>query len=238
LSHQLDGAFARIDRAREHLAESIRFVDAFREGYHNARTVIFNSEHSQKPDLVIPEQPLFVPQRVSILVGEICYNLRAAMDYLVYELALLDSGRIQEFTKFPICDRKEIFDRQSGRDLKGLNSRHKALIEALQPYNGNDWTRRLREISNPDKHRTLTASGYMGRAAVGSATDKIDFPSHKISTEHGTEGPNGLEVKVPLVTAVTVLISVENRSIPVVEALEVLQSEVSSTLDAFKPEFD
>jgi hypothetical protein len=38
------------------------------------------------------------------LVGEICYNLRSALDYLVFELAKHDSGTRQENTQFPIAE--------------------------------------------------------------------------------------------------------------------------------------
>ena len=33
-----------------------------------------------------------IPETFPILVGEIIYNLRAALDYLIFELSLLDSG--------------------------------------------------------------------------------------------------------------------------------------------------
>jgi hypothetical protein len=37
------------------------------------------------------------------------------------------------------------------------------MIENLQPYRGIEWTRSLRTISNPDKHRRLTAIKHDGR---------------------------------------------------------------------------
>ena len=83
-----------------------------------------------------------VPHALSILVGEIIYNLRAAIDYLIYELAFVDSKKIQHGTQFPIedtegdvmgrCDEK----RRRGVFLRGLTDQHRAAIKRLQPCDG------------------------------------------------------------------------------------------------------
>ena len=106
-----------------------------------------------------PPLPIFLP----VIVSDAIYNMRAALDYIVYELARLDSGAVQDGTQFLIEDVKldpehpsRGFDARSKRCLKGLTQAHIAAIEALQPYRGIEWTRTLRDISNPDKHRTLT----------------------------------------------------------------------------------
>ncbi|MCH8188130.1 MAG: hypothetical protein IIB66_05415, partial [Proteobacteria bacterium] len=99
-----------------------------------------------------------VPHIIKILVGEITYNLRAALDYLVYELARLDSGEVKNGTQFPIEDTEDGFKRKRNAFLKGVSDKHVAIIESLQPYSGCDWTRILRDLSNPDKHRQLTIS--------------------------------------------------------------------------------
>src|SRR5262245_2994099 len=43
------------------------------------------------------------------------------------------------------------------RRLTRLPNGGTAAIEALQPYNGCNWTKALRDISNPDKHRNITS---------------------------------------------------------------------------------
>src|SRR5436309_10315666 len=43
------------------------------------------------------------------------------------------------------------------RVCRASNRAHVREIEALQPDSGCAWTGRLKEISNPDKHRTLAA---------------------------------------------------------------------------------
>ena len=236
MTHQLDGAFARIDRAGEHLGELKTIIDAFRQGRHDARSVILDPDFP-KDGNIEPEWPVFDRLRIAIVVGEICYNLRSALDYLIYELALLDSREAQKETQFLIEYRPKDFKSGAKLKLKGLNARHKACIKA--PYNGCDWTGNLQEISNTDKHRTLTAIGYHARASVGRVVDRSTFPSaDMISSEHSAEETDRTEMDVQLVTSVTVTISIKNVAVPVVEALQVLHSQVTQTLDAFKPEFE
>jgi hypothetical protein len=92
--------------------------------------------------------------------------------------------------------------------------------------------------SSPDKHRTLTAIGYVSRAAVGRVVDQTTFPSaDRIRSGHSAEGTDGTKTGVRLVTSVTVTITIKNVAVPVVEALQVLHSEVSQTLNAFEDEF-
>jgi len=132
----LDDAYARIRRAKQHLARFKRELAAFwgdegrRLWIPNATTGIF--EEQATPDLV--------PPTFGILVGECIYNLRAALDYLIYELAILDSGKIQERTQFPIEDTVKRWKTKCASRLKGLSVVHQACIERLQPCFGCKWT--------------------------------------------------------------------------------------------------
>jgi len=74
--------------------------------------------------------------RFGTLVGEITYNLRCALDYLIYALAVLDSGSDEKGTQFPILDAAKDFAGRGKTMLKGLNAAHVAAIERLQPYQG------------------------------------------------------------------------------------------------------
>jgi hypothetical protein len=91
---------------------------------------------------------------------------------IVFELARHDSGGIeQDGTQFIIEDVKSDplkpnrgFDARSKRHLRGLNQAHIDAIESFQPYRGVEWTKTLRDISNPDKHRKLTLLSSIGRS--------------------------------------------------------------------------
>lgn len=74
----------------------------------------------------------------AIRYGEIIYNLRAALDYLVFELTLMDTGAVQKDTQFPTESSKKDGFKQQSRFLKGLNAEHQAAIEARIPMDSQD----------------------------------------------------------------------------------------------------
>lgn len=139
IEHSLNGAIERARRASKHLDD----LRAALMPLGNKNTMPFD------PDKIVIREAgtnfsfnptLNVAYIVPILIGEICYNLRSALDYLIYELTKLDSPGIpQHQTQFPIEDRKKGFIHRCGGWLKGLNQAHIASIERLQPYCGCDW---------------------------------------------------------------------------------------------------
>ncbi|SRR6266498_1190510 len=230
--HVLNGAFERIARAAEHLADLRPRIEALREFHKNAFTVEFDS----RPPYPIRVWPvrIAVSIRIPVLIGEICYNLRSALDYLVFELAKLDSGVSQDGTQFPIEDAPKGFAHRikTGR-LKGINPAHVAIIEGLQPYKGCEWTKALREVSNPDKHRELAV---IKGDVVGMLYTPRDpeFPTLDLpirSARHPLVG----KVDMKFDHAVTVQF---REGMPVMETLEEIKLQVADTLTAFKPEFD
>ncbi len=160
------------------------------------------------------------PDRVRRLIGETIQNLRKALDYLVYDLACFDSKSIIDRTQFVIVDSEEDF-KKNLRHLEGLTGEHRTMFERLQPYNGCNWTKLIRDLSNPDKHRTLTAvrhpiairlnAGNTNAILAGKQVDVDSYASIKITFNKGS---------------------------PVIESLEQLVLHVAHTLDMFKPEFE
>lgn len=105
-----------------------------------------------------------------IILGDALHNLRSALDHLVAQLVLLNTGkRSTNANAFPICDAGSTYwsigkkGEPSKREttLKGVSDAHKALIDEMQPYR----TRipptaihalsALRDLSNHDKHRLI-----------------------------------------------------------------------------------
>src|SRR5580704_81891 len=113
--HPLQDAIDRVDRAVEHIEDFKRRQAGLGQMYHDATIVEFNPE---KPhNLMANTRIAYVDSLFGILLGEIVYNLRAALDYLVFELARHDSGAVQAGTQFPICDFKGRFDGVTDRFL-------------------------------------------------------------------------------------------------------------------------
>jgi hypothetical protein len=170
--------------------------------------------------------------RVPILVGEICYNLRGALDYLIFELAERDAGVPQKNTQFPIVDTPEKFRSEGLPRLKGVNDTHVLMIERLQPYHdGCDWAGSLREISNPDKHREFSAMRGTGSGVAYAPSDPeyegLALPIRRV--QHPARGE--MDVKLDFTCAVHF-----NDGPPVVETLELVKLKVSETLTAFQTE--
>ena len=95
--------------------------------------------------------------RPPALVVDIVEDLRAALDYMVFELSVLNRPDLNERTpQFVIADTKEEFDRQSKGRLRYLTEVTKTrFIEKLQLFNRNETLRILRDISGQSKHRRL-----------------------------------------------------------------------------------
>jgi len=146
------GAKQRNARAGHHLLElenSLRKTNA----NENLRLVAGAEEVSF--DLSQAKRP--TTSWIAIVAGEAAYNLRAALDYLVYSLAWLDSGRPHQRTQFPIASSPKQWRSQKSGFLSGVSEEHVKRIRRLQPMGGCQWTEVLRELNNPDKHRSLTA---------------------------------------------------------------------------------
>ena len=96
----LDDARARIGRAKEHIATVEREIVAAMPPDRTITTVIAGG-------FLSGTRYINPPPILPILIGETIYNLRAALDYLVYELFYLDTGETTNITKFVIEDSEQ-----------------------------------------------------------------------------------------------------------------------------------
>ena len=108
-----------------------------------------------------------VPSAIAIELGEWLYNLRAALDYTAYALAIFntksDPPPDEATIQFPIYDTETQF-RNHERCIKSLAKNHREWIEAMQPYAYDAvpgqtafyWVNHLARI---DRHRKLQVVG-------------------------------------------------------------------------------
>jgi hypothetical protein len=219
----------RVERAGKHL-EELKTLIASLGGDDDANDASVQYDaHAGEPIFTF-DPP--VPPLASILCGETVYNLRAALDYLVYALAILDTGKIQHGTQFPIDDAPDRFAQSIERGrLKGLNCAHVANIKSLQPYNSCKWTKVLRDLSNPDKHRELTLVRLDGELIFQLRWER----------EAATDLENA--IRWGLVRGKMKVNSREPYSVkfsdgaPVVETLDELKTQVSDLLIQFETQF-
>jgi hypothetical protein len=181
----LDGCWRKIERAQEQfeaLAPEVRSVEEI-------AAAAARSGHSLKTRFV-KRQSVFIVKFIAskdvdpawgVIVGEILYNLRCALEYLVHELSALDRGTYNADSQFPISDTRDGFlSAANGEQLAGISNGNKTRIERHQPYESvldieqidfggrkpttseamdfflsNLPLRTLRQLSNRDKHRLL-----------------------------------------------------------------------------------
>jgi hypothetical protein len=98
MSHALDGATLRIERAVRHFDEFEKAFSAFRKSNIDKVSIGYDPGPLRRLPVYF-DRSLIVPLRLRLPVIDCIYNLRAALDYLVYELAILDSGIIQQGTR-------------------------------------------------------------------------------------------------------------------------------------------
>lgn len=237
--HPLDGAYARLERAREHLANLEGQIASFRDDQ-SARFEIDLVPGTQKLRIGANRRAAAPPPIFRILIGEIVYNLRAALDYLVYELAILDSGSSKSGTQFPIEQTAKGFADRRRRFLNGLTDDHVAAIERLQPYAGSEWAGRLASLSNPDKHRHLTATASLNdaRFRVHAVKPGTSPPHPTTRVFAGVQGRDELlDVHVDPDVSVEIAFDDEAET-NVLETLGLLARGVGGVLDSFAQEFD
>ena len=94
-------------------------------------------------------------------MGEWLYNVRSALDYVVWATAVYATGQLpppnEEALQYPIYDTSDAWKRNTYR-LKHLAPHHREMLATMQPFNSDPdanflgWINRLARI---DRHRRL-----------------------------------------------------------------------------------
>ncbi|MFC2015170.1 hypothetical protein ACFLUP_04180 [Chloroflexota bacterium] len=196
--HPLDGPRLKIRRAEEQIKRLSLMEDSFKE---NTKYNIIGSELNLKSGNYVYRMRVNGPPLPvgawGIYIGEIAYNLRSALDQLVYQLALLNTPAVtvamNKSLQFPIFRRRinadtriPTFERGRKRMIGLLSPKHQTDIERLQPYKRKSLVpfeaikgtgkRRcnnplfwLEEINNADKHRLIQVVSI--RPGIGIVID-------------------------------------------------------------------
>lgn len=181
----LADAYARLERADEHLREVHALAQQICTAQAEATRVQVAPGMTLKPRefgqvFAVESANTPIAGRLSVLVGDSVNSLRSCLDYLVGELAELDSGSRKARTQFPVEQSPDAFRSRRQSFLNGVSDAHVAHIEHLQPYNGTFWTAKLARMSNWDKHNklVLVAHDYLidGTLTTGENTDSGEMP--------------------------------------------------------------
>ena len=179
----LIGIHAKLLRADQQIEEIVDEADTLckkvKQGIvrevceHNEQVWIYRNE---TPD---------APVRWSILIGEILYNLRSALDQLVWQLVLENQQTPGRHNEFPITQDDKQWQQESIRTLRGVSQRHQAMIGYLQPFTGGIYLpfdvsrlKVLDGLSNIEKHRHLVIAVI---ASNGIELNSLDLDQPELS---------------------------------------------------------
>ena len=155
----LEGIGAKLDRADESIHNLNLEISSFlRDNYRIERH--FDAQSRKYVFSAFGESE--VPPRFSVLIGEVLYNLRSALDHLVTQLARIGPGGGKDnVLEFPICRTSESFKRSCERGkIHGVSPDAAKVIENLQPYRASSPVETstlliLHDLNRADKHRLL-----------------------------------------------------------------------------------
>ncbi len=160
-SGDLAGVRAKLQRARAHIEA---FNMAMRAFFETDPTAVRMERDTQTNVVAIywglRSKP---PLNLATVAGDAIQNMRAALDYLAWELVLASGGNPSEATQFPI--HTSMFNHKGNRRQvtvkPGIDPAAERAIERLQPYNRTHDPHAhplamLRKLANHDKHRQLT----------------------------------------------------------------------------------
>lgn len=167
----LDGPRAKHERGVKYLDQLHAEVSEYLGSEPKPYRITGNFERDRREYVLKGEviEPIEDPERWSLVLGDALHNLRSALDHLIWQLVILNTGKKGGTENlFPIATTGSRYwsisknGRQSLRDraLKGVSDEHRAVIDRLQPYRTPEFgptklLRTLRDLSNYDKHRLL-----------------------------------------------------------------------------------
>ena len=158
----LEGVNAKIQRAQDQIERLARDIEASCEDQRALFSEELRPDVGDKIWIFRGETPV-VPIEYSVRLGEIVYNLRSALDQLVWQLVHANYKAPSHLNEFPIFDDESRFNEAIKRKLKGVSQESSAKIKEMQPFSKNDkWSplKTLHSLCNIDKHRSVILPYY------------------------------------------------------------------------------
>lgn len=168
-----ESAVAKLNRAAQHMDSFVAGTAALSVGINLASSEERSDvgrEHVWRIGGLRP-----IPIELSLIVGDCLFNIRSALDHLVWDLTRPE-GSVPR-CEFPLFDDPRRFNERRGDGtpkplsglgkISGLTEVQQKIVETLQPYHSIDAEDAtlaatcdnlglLNEIHNSDKHRTLS----------------------------------------------------------------------------------
>jgi hypothetical protein len=163
MNGQAMSSWSKIDRADEHYNALRSELKAFAEVQPYRPVSDHNADFTKHWLSVEFDQPEDFAQW-GLMFGDCVHNLRSALDHVVYEIAVHESGTdpppAWKTLMFPIMATESDFQKNGERRIKTLSDPVKAFIKQQQPYSRSGPTDRtfmlrLHDSDIEDKHRRI-----------------------------------------------------------------------------------
>ena len=158
----LEGVNAKIQRAQDEIERLARDIADSCEGQRSLFSEELRPDVGDKIWIFRGETPI-VPIGYSVRLGEIVYNLRSALDQLIWQLVHANYKTPGRHNEFPLLNDESRFNETVKSKLKGVSQKSLDKIKEMQPFCKNDeWDalKTLHSLCNTDKHRSVIFPSY------------------------------------------------------------------------------
>ena len=158
----LEGVKAKIQRAQDQIEQLSKDIASSCEAQRSLFSEELRPDVGDKIWIFRGETPV-VSIEYSVRFGEILYNLRSALDQLIWQLVHANYKSPNHRNEFPIFDDESRFNNAVKTKLAGVSQQSLARIREMQPFRKNDkWTalKTLHVFCNIDKHRSVILPFY------------------------------------------------------------------------------
>ena len=153
---ELEDATARIEQAKHNYVSLAEELNRFLYDYVKGMVKGFDRESGNFVLQLRHPRESNVKGRSRVLVSQIVENLRTALDYMIFQLSILNEPHLNErLPQFVIAETEPDFQRHAKTRLRYLNDEQKSFVEQIQPYRGNKMLTLLGKMTNAGKHRRL-----------------------------------------------------------------------------------
>ena len=170
----LDGAWAKLDRAKHHISDLIQQKTAFLDS--NPYDV--TPEYYTEKDMTVYFLDHFtaVPMELPLIIGDAVHNLRSALDLAAWSAYRVDHKDEGRHIYFPISSDPAVYSTESARKLRGVNRAFQEAVASFKPYRGgNDLLFGLHKLDLTDKHQLpVTPVTCVAKIGTNVATEFVE----------------------------------------------------------------